>query len=231
MYAYGSYGSSTDPEFSSKRFSLVDRGFVFAMLHVRGGQEMGRAWYDDGKLLNKKNTFYDFIDCAEFLLAGKYGSPGKVAACGGSAGGLLMGAIANERPDLFTAIIAHVPFVDVIGTMLDESQALTAMEYEEWGNPRERKFFDYMRSYSPYDNVKAADYPHMLVTAGFNDPRVNYWEPAKWVAKLRELKTDDNLLLFKTNMGAGHKGLSGRFEYLRESALDYAFLLKVFSMT
>ena len=226
LYAYGSYGYSMHASFSSIRVSLLDRGFVYAIAHVRGGQEMGRAWYDDGKLLNKKNTFTDFIDCAEFLVKEKYTSSRRLCASGGSAGGLLMGVIANERPDLFAAIIADVPWVDCVTTMLDESIPLTTGEYDEWGNPNDKKFFDYILSYSPYDNVRNGDYPAILVLAGLNDSQVQYWEPAKWVARLRERKTDDNLLLLKTDMDSGHGGASGRFGKYREYALEQAFLIR-----
>ena len=225
LYAYGSYGSSVDPAFQSNRISLLDRGVVFAIAHIRGGQEMGRAWYDQGKMMNKKNTFTDFIAAAEHLVANGYTSKEKLAIQGGSAGGLLMGAVVNMRPDLFKAAVADVPFVDVINTMLDASIPLTAQEWMQWGNPRIKEQYAYMKSYSPYDNVERKAYPHMLVTAGLNDPRVGYWEAAKWVAKLRAMKTDNNTLLLRTNMGAGHGGASGRYDYLREVALRYAFML------
>jgi oligopeptidase B len=227
QYAYGSYGYSIDPTFSSSRLSLLDRGFIFVIAHIRGGEEMGREWYDNGKLLNKMNTFYDFIDCSSYLLDNKYTSKEKLFAMGGSAGGLLMGTIVNLRPDLYKGIIAAVPFVDVVTTMLDASIPLTTGEYDEWGNPNEKEYYDYMLSYSPYDNVAAQNYPHMLVTTGLHDSQVQYWEPAKWVAKLRTLKTDNNMLLLHTNMSAGHGGASGRFEYLREVAMEYAFMLYV----
>ena len=227
LYAYGSYGYSMHASFSSIRVSLLDRGFAYAIAHVRGGQEMGRAWYDDGKLLNKKNTFTDFIDCAEFLVKGKYTSSGRLCASGGSAGGLLMGVIANERPDLFAAIIADVPWVDCVTTMLDESIPLTTGEYDEWGNPADKKFFDYILSYSPYDNVREGKYPAMLVLAGLHDSQVQYWEPAKWVARLRARKTNDKLLLLKTDMESGHGGASGRFGKYRERALEQAFLISI----
>ncbi|WP_197901768.1 S9 family peptidase [Rhodocytophaga rosea] len=227
QYAYGSYGYSTDANFSASRLSLLDRGFIYAIVHIRGGQEMGRKWYEDGKLLKKKNTFTDFIDCSEFLIKEKYTSKEKLAAMGGSAGGLLMGAIVNMRPDLYKAVVAHVPFVDVINTMLDESIPLTTGEYDEWGNPNTKEYYDYMLSYSPYDNVKAQAYPHMLVTTGLHDSQVQYWEPAKWVAKLRTLKTDDNVLLLHTNMDAGHGGASGRFKKFKDTALEYAFIFKI----
>ncbi|MEL6535433.1 MAG: S9 family peptidase [Bacteroidota bacterium] len=222
---YGSYGFSRDPYFRKNVFSLLDRGFVYAMAHIRGGQELGRHWYEDGKLFNKKNTFTDFNDCTEFLLKEGYGDPKRVFAQGGSAGGLLMGAIMNMRPDLYKGIIANVPFVDVITTMLDESIPLTTGEFDEWGNPKDKEYYDYMLSYSPYDNVEAKKYPNMLVTTGLHDSQVQYWEPAKWVAKLRELKTDENILMLKTNMDAGHGGASGRFNSYYEVALEYAFLL------
>ncbi|MHB2148954.1 S9 family peptidase [Calditrichota bacterium LG25] len=225
LYGYGSYGISRDPYFSSNIFSLVDRGFVYAIGHIRGGGDLGRQWYEDGKLLKKKNTFTDFIACAEHLIKEGYTSEDKLSIAGGSAGGLLMGAVTNMRPELFKAVIAHVPFVDVLNTMLDPTLPLTVIEYDEWGNPNEEKYYWYIKSYSPYDNVSAQNYPNMLVTAGLNDPRVSYWEPAKWVAKLRATKTDDNLLLLKTNMGAGHSGASGRYDYLKEVAFDYAFLI------
>jgi oligopeptidase B len=225
LYAYGSYGYSLDAGFSSTRLSLLDRGCVFAIAHIRGGQEMGRFWYDDGKLLKKKNTFTDFIDCAEFLLAKKYTSKDKLFAMGGSAGGLLMGAITNMRPDLWKGIISSVPFVDVVTTMLDESIPLTTGEFDEWGNPKDKEYYDYMLSYSPIDNIEKKDYPNILVTTGYWDSQVQYWEPAKYVAKLRDMKTDNNLLLLHTNMEAGHGGKSGRFEALKEVALEYAFML------
>lgn len=227
LYGYGSYGANVEPSFSSNRLSLLDRGFVFAIAHVRGSGTLGRSWYDQGKLLNKKNTFTDFIACAEHLIAEDYTSAENLVASGGSAGGLLMGAVTNMRPDLFKAVIAKVPFVDVINTMLDASIPLTVIEYEEWGNPNEKAFYDYIKTYSPYDNVEAKAYPNLLITAGLNDPRVQYWEPAKWTAKLRLLKADDNRLLLKTNMGAGHGGASGRYEALKEVAFEYAFILDV----
>ncbi len=230
QYAYGSYGSSLDAYFSSVRLSLLDRGFVFAICHVRGGQEMGRQWYEDGKLLKKKNTFTDFIACSEFLIEQGYTQADRLVASGGSAGGLLVGAIANMRPDLYKVLVADVPFVDVITTMMDSSIPLTTYEYDEWGDPHEKEYYDYMLSYSPYDNVTAQAYPNMLVTSGLHDSQVQYWEPAKWVAKLRTLKTDNNLLLFKTNMEAGHGGASGRFSALKEVAFEYAFLLYVLNV-
>ena len=227
LYAYGSYGYSTDPEFSSARLSLLDRGFTFAIAHIRGGQDMGRAWYEDGKMFKKKNTFNDFVDCAQYLTKEGYTSPEHLYAMGGSAGGLLMGAVANMAPEQFNGIIAGVPFVDVVSTMLDESIPLTTNEFDEWGNPKKLESYEYMLSYSPYDNVEEKAYPNMLVTTGLFDSQVQYWEPAKWVAKLRDKKTDDNLLLLETNMDAGHGGASGRFERYKETALEYAFMLKL----
>jgi len=220
-----------DATFSSNRLSLLDRGFVFAIAHIRGGEEMGRSWYENGKLLKKKNTFYDFIDCSKSLIEEGYCSSKNLYAAGGSAGGLLMGAVINIEPDLYNGVIAHVPFVDVVTTMLDESIPLTTGEYDEWGNPNNEEYYHYMKSYSPYDNIDKKDYPNLLVTTGLHDSQVQYWEPAKWVAKLRELKTDDRLLLLKTNMSAGHGGASGRFEYLKEIALDYAFLMHLEGIT
>jgi oligopeptidase B len=225
QYAYGSYGSSQEPYFRSALLSLLDRGFVFAVAAVRGGQEMGRQWYEDGKLLKKKNTFNDFVDVTRFLVEKGYGAPDKIFAAGGSAGGLLMGAVINQAPELYRGVIAHVPFVDVISTMLDDSIPLTTGEYDEWGNPNEKAYYDYMLSYSPYDQVKAQAYPALLVTTGLHDSQVQYFEPAKWVARLREMKTDKNPLLFKVNMEAGHGGRSGRFNRLEETAEDYAFML------
>ena len=228
LYGYGSYGITIPDSFSTNRFSLLDRGFVYAIAHVRGGREKGQEWYDDGKLLKKKNTFLDFISCAEFLCEKKYTAPKKIIAQGGSAGGLLMGYIANERPDLFLGIIAQVPFVDICNTMLDEDLPLTVTEIPEWGDLKNNKeAFDYIRSYSPYDNVKKQDYPHMLITGGVTDPRVTYWEMTKWAAKIRDYKTDNNLLLLKMNMDAGHSGASGRYDYLKEVALDYIFCLTI----
>lgn len=225
LYAYGSYGHTIDPYFSSIRLSLLDRGFVYAIAHVRGGEYLGRQWYVGGKLLQKKNTFTDFIACSKFLIAENYTSPDHLYALGGSAGGLLIGAVINEAPELYNGVIAAVPFVDVVTTMLDNSIPLTTGEYDEWGNPNEKTYYEYIKSYSPYDNVKKQDYPHILVTTGLHDSQVQYWEPAKWVAKLRASKTDNNKLLLKTNMKAGHGGASGRFEALREDAEEYAFLL------
>jgi oligopeptidase B len=225
QYAYGSYGYTIPDSFSTTRLSLLDRGFVYALAHIRGSEYLGRDWYDEGKMLYKKNTFYDFIDCSQFLIDNKYTSAKHLYAMGGSAGGLLMGAIINMKPEIYNGIIAAVPFVDVVSTMLDDSIPLTTGEYDEWGNPNNKEFYDYIKSYSPYDNVEAKEYPHMLVTTGFHDSQVQYWEPAKWVAKLRELKTDSNLLFLDTNMETGHGGASGRFEALKETAKDYTFLL------
>jgi oligopeptidase B len=231
LYGYGAYGHSIDPRFSSDRLSLLDRGFVFAIAHIRGGAELGEEWHDHGKLLEKKNTFSDFIACAEDLISLRYTSSRHLAIMGGSAGGLLMGAVLNMRPELFHAAIAKVPFVDTLNTMLDPTLPLTISEYEEWGNPEDEKYYNYIRSYSPYDNVAAREYPAMLVTGGLNDPRVSYWEPAKWVAKLRALKKDSNVLLLKTDMGSGHFGPSGRYEGIKEVAFDYAFLLQAMAFT
>ena len=231
LYAYGSYGSNTEPYFSSTTLSLLDRGYVWAIAHVRGGEAKGRQWYEDGKMLHKKNTFYDYIDCGEFLAQEKYTSYQHMYGIGGSAGGLLIGAVANLAPDKFNGLIAAVPFVDVVSTMLDETIPLTTNEFDEWGNPKEKKYYDYMLSYSPYDQVKAQDYPHLLVTTGYYDSQVQYWEPAKWVAKLRDYKTDHNLLLLKTNMEAGHGGASGRFKRYNEIAFNYAFFLKLEHIT
>jgi oligopeptidase B len=225
QYAYGSYGYSMAPFFSSSRLSLLDRGFVYAIAHIRGGQEMGGKWYEEGKMLNKKNTFTDFINCSEYLVQNKYIAKDKLFANGGSAGGLLMGAITNMRPDLYKGVIAEVPFVDVITTMMDETIPLTTFEWKEWGNPNVKEEYEYMLSYSPYDNIEKKNYPNLLVTTGLHDSQVQYWEPAKWVAKLREFKTDKNLLLFKTNMSAGHGGSYGRFQALKDEALVDAFML------
>jgi oligopeptidase B len=230
LTAYGSYGMSYDPYFSTVRLSLLNRGFIFAIAHIRGGQEMGRAWYEDGKLLNKQNTFDDFISCSEYLISEKFTHSTQLVINGGSAGGLLMGAVVNKRPDLFKAVVADVAFVDVVTTMLDESIPLTTGEFDEWGNPKIKEFYDYMLSYSPYDNVEAQEYPSMLVTSGLHDSQVQYWEPTKWVAKLRTLKTDSNPLLLVTNMDAGHGGSSGRFERLKEIAREYAFLIDILGM-
>lgn len=225
LYSYGSYGSSTDPWFSSVRLSLLDRGFIYAIAHIRGGQEMGRQWYEDGKMFKKKNTFNDYVDVAGYLINEKYTSASHLYGQGGSAGGLLMGAVVNQAPELFNGIIAAVPFVDVISTMMDESIPLTTNEFDEWGNPKNLESYEYMLSYSPYDQVKAQKYPNMLVTTGLFDSQVQYWEPAKWVARLREMKTDDNLLILHTNMEAGHGGASGRFKRYRETAMNYSFLM------
>ncbi|OXA97263.1 S9 family peptidase [Flavobacterium hercynium] len=225
LYAYGSYGITMDTYFSSTRLSLLDRGFVFAIAHIRGGEDLGRQWYEDGKLLKKKNTFTDFIDCSKFVIDEKFTSPEHLYAEGGSAGGLLMGVIVNEAPELYNGIIAQVPFVDVITTMLDDSIPLTTGEYDEWGNPNNKQYYDYMLSYSPYDNVKAQHYPNMYVSTGLHDSQVQYWEPAKWVAKLRNMKTNDKLLFLDTNMDAGHGGASGRFEALKDLAKEFSFLL------
>ena len=225
LYAYGSNGITMDTYFSSTRLSLLDRGFIYAIAHIRGGEDLGRQWYEDGKLLKKKNTFTDFIDCSKFVIDQKYTSPEHLYAEGGSAGGLLMGVIVNEAPELYNGVIAQVPFVDVITTMLDDSIPLTTGEYDEWGNPNNKKYYDYMLSYSPYDNVKAQEYPNMYVSTGLHDSQVQYWEPAKWVAKLRDLKTNDKLLFLDTNMDAGHGGASGRFEALKDLAKEFSFLL------
>ncbi|WP_282073473.1 S9 family peptidase [Polaribacter atrinae] len=225
QYAYGSYGYTIPDSFSTTRLSLLDRGFVYALAHIRGSEYLGREWYEDGKMLNKKNTFNDFIDCSQYLIDNNYTSPEHLYAMGGSAGGLLMGAIVNMNPELYNGIIASVPFVDVISTMLDDSIPLTTGEYDEWGNPNDKEYYDYIKSYSPYDQVEAKEYPHIFVTTGFHDSQVQYWEPAKWVAKLRELKTDSNLLLLDTNMEAGHGGASGRFDALKETAKMYTFFL------
>ncbi len=225
LYAYGSYGYSIDAQFSSIRLSLLDRGFIYAIAHIRGGEDMGRHWYEDGKLLKKLNTFHDFIDTAKYLVANKYTSTDKLCAMGGSAGGMLMGGVINMNPELFKAVIAAVPFVDVVTTMLDDTIPLTTGEYDEWGNPNEKVSYDYMLSYSPYDQVQKKRYPNLLVTSGLHDSQVQYWEPTKWVAKLRDYKTDDSQLLLHTNMEAGHGGASGRFAAQKETALDYAFLI------
>jgi oligopeptidase B len=224
LYAYGSYGNSIDASFNSSRLTLLDRGFAYAIAHIRGGQEMGRQWYEDGKMMKKKNTFTDFVDCGEFLVKEKYTSSKHLYAQGGSAGGLLMGAVINLAPNLWNGVIAQVPFVDVVNTMLDESIPLTTNEFDEWGNPKNKDAYFYMKSYSPYENVEAKAYPNLLVTTGLHDSQVQYFEPAKWVAKLRATKTDKNLLLLHTNMEFGHGGASGRFDYLKDVALNYAFL-------
>lgn len=227
LYAYGSYGYSMDPTFSSIRLSLLDRGFAFAIAHIRGGQEMGRDWYENGKLLKKKNTFNDFIDCGKYLVENKYTSSDHLYAQGGSAGGLLMGAITNMEPELWNGIIAQVPFVDVIATMLDETIPLTTGEFDEWGNPKDKVYYDYIKSYSPYDNVEAKAYPNLLITTGYWDSQVQYWEPAKWIAKMRELRTNSNQLMMHCNMDVGHGGASGRFQRYKEVAMEYAFLLQL----
>jgi len=225
LYAYGSYGYTIPDGFSTTRLSLLDRGFVFALAHIRGSEYLGRHWYEDGKLLHKKNTFTDFIDCSKYLIKNKYTSAGHLYAMGGSAGGLLMGAIVNMNPELYNGIVAAVPFVDVVSTMLDESIPLTTGEFDEWGNPKDKEYYTYIKSYSPYDQVVEKAYPNMLITTGLHDSQVQYWEPAKWVAKIRALKTDSNILLLHTNMEAGHGGASGRFDALKETARDYSFLL------
>ena len=230
LYGYGAYGLSSDPTFRSDRLSLLDRGFVYAIAHIRGGADMGKPWHEDGRILTKKNTFTDFIACAEHLITERYTSRDRLAITGGSAGGLLMGAVLNLRPDLFAAVVTRVPFVDALNTELDATLPLTIGEWEEWGNPAEEQFYHYIKSYAPYENVTAQAYPPILVTAGLNDPRVSYWEPAKWVARLRSLKTDTNVLLLKTDMGAGHFGASGRYEHLKETAFNYAFLLQVLGL-
>jgi oligopeptidase B len=225
QYAYGSYGATMEPYFSTTRLTLLDRGFIFAIAHIRGGEDLGRQWYEDGKLLKKKNTFTDFIDCSRFLIQEKYTSAAHLYAEGGSAGGLLMGAVINMAPELYHGVIAQVPFVDVVTTMLDDSIPLTTGEYDEWGNPNNKKYYDYMLSYSPYDNVREQEYPNMYVSTGLHDSQVQYWEPAKWVAKLRTHKKGDAVLYLTTNMDAGHGGASGRFEAIKELAKEYAFLL------
>lgn len=225
IYGYGAYGATVDTAFDANRISLLDRGFVFAIGHVRGGSDMGREWYESGRMLNKKNSFTDFIACAEHLVREGFTSPNKLAIIGGSAGGLLVGACVTMRPDLFKAAICKVPFLDVVTTMSDPDIPLTALEYDQWGNPVEKEHFDYMLSYSPYDNIRPTDYPHILITTGLHDPRVAYWESAKFTAKLREMKKDNNLILLYTNYDSGHAGSSGRYDSLKETALDYAFLI------
>ncbi|HBI86992.1 MAG TPA: oligopeptidase B, partial [Sphingobacterium sp.] len=227
QYAYGSYGASMDPTFSSNRLSLLDRGFIYALAHIRGGEEMGRQWYEDGKMMHKMNTFYDFVDCGKYLIDRHYCTPEHLYAQGGSAGGLLMGVVANIAPELYHGIIAQVPFVDVVNTMLDDTIPLTTNEYDEWGNPNEKEAYSYMKAYSPYENIEAKEYPNLLVTTGLHDSQVQYFEPAKWVAKLRATKTGGTVLLLKTDMDYGHGGASGRFDYLKEIALEYAFLFKL----
>jgi oligopeptidase B len=231
LTGYGSYGSTSYATFNNNRLSLLNRGFVVALAHIRGGQEMGRQWYEDGKMMNKKNTFYDFIDCAEYLVKEKFTSKEHLYALGGSAGGLLMGAVTNLRPDLWHGIIAVVPYVDVVTTMSDPSIPLTTGEYLEWGNPANKEEYFYMKSYSPYDNVEKKAYPNMLVITGLHDSQVQYFEPEKWVAKLRAMKTDSNIILLHTNMEAGHGGASGRFDYLKDVALQYAFLFALEGIT
>lgn len=231
LYGYGSYGNSMEATFSSTRLSLLDRGFAFAIAHIRGGQEMGRQWYEDGKMMKKINTFTDFIDAGEFLVKEKYTSPEHLYAQGGSAGGLLMGAVVNMKPELWNGVIAQVPFVDVVNTMLDESIPLTTNEYDEWGNPNNKDAYFYMKSYSPYENIQKKNYPNILITTGLHDSQVQYFEPAKWAAKLRDMKTDKNAVLLKTEMAYGHGGASGRFDYLKDVAWDYAFLLKLEGIT
>jgi oligopeptidase B len=227
LYGYGAYGASIDPSFDSSVLSLLDRGFIYGVAHIRGGQEMGRYWYEDGKLLKKMNSFTDFISCGEYLLRHRYTALDRIFAIGGSAGGLLMGAVVNLRPDLFRGVIAAVPYVDAVTTMLDPSIPLTTGEYDEWGNPNDPVYYEYMMNYSPYDNVRPKPYPALLVTTGLHDSQVQYFEPAKWVAKLRATKTDSNPLILKTNMEAGHGGASGRFRRLRETAYRYAFILNL----
>jgi oligopeptidase B len=231
QYGYGSYGATIDPYFSISRLSLLERGFVFAIAHVRGGEYLGREWYEDGKMFSKRNTFTDFIACSKFLIDEKYTTADHLYASGGSAGGLLMGAIMNMAPELYAGIISAVPFVDVVTTMLDDTIPLTTGEYDEWGNPNLKESYEYMLSYSPYDQVKAQEYPNLLVTTGYHDSQVQYWEPAKWVAKLRELKTDSRQILFKTDMDSGHSGASGRYDALKEVAIDFAFLLDLEGIT
>jgi oligopeptidase B len=225
LYSYGSYGSSTNASFNSNVYSLINRGFVYALAHIRGGSDMGEQWYEDGKLMKKKNTFIDFVACADHLVKEKYTNPDKLAIMGGSAGGLLMGAVVNMRPELFKVVVAYVPFVDVMNTMLDTSLPLTTQEYEQWGNPNEKEAYDYMISYSPYDNVEKKSYPNILATGGLNDSQVGFQEPTKWVAKLRAMKTDNNITLLKINMKSGHGGATGRFDRLKELGFEYAFIL------
>lgn len=230
LYGYGSYGNAIHPSFRSSIFSLVNRGFVYAVGHIRGGDDLGYEWYESAKFLTKKRTFNDFIACAEHLIEEKYTSEKNIIIAGGSAGGMLIGNVINQRPELFKAAIAHVPFVDVLNTMLDETLPLTPGEFKEWGNPKEKDYFDYILSYSPYENVKTQNYPHLFVTAGLSDPRVGYWEPAKWVARLRDTKTDDSLLFMKTNMDYGHGGASGRFDYLKDIAEEFVFITDIFKI-
>jgi len=225
LFAYGSYGATMSAGFSTVRLSLLDRGFIYAIAHIRGSEYLGRDWYEDGKLLHKKNTFNDFIDCSKFLIKNNYTSAKHLYAMGGSAGGLLMGAIINMNPELYNGIIAQVPFVDIVSTMLDESIPLTTGEFDEWGNPKNKEYYEYMKSYSPYDQITTKAYPNMLITTGYWDSQVQYWEPAKWIAKLREYKSGDNILLLNINLEAGHGGASGRFDALKEVAREYAFIL------
>jgi oligopeptidase B len=225
QYAYGSYGYTIDPYFSTSRLSLLDRGFIYVICHIRGGQYMGREWYENGKMLKKMNTFTDFVACSKHLIAQKYTSADHLYAQGGSAGGLLMGVITNLAPELYKGIVSQVPFLDVVTTMLDESIPLTTGEFDEWGNPKNKEYYDYMLSYSPYDNIEAKAYPNILITSGFHDSQVQYWEPTKYVAKMRAMKTDKNYLFLDTNMDAGHGGASGRYEALKEVAKVYAFML------
>ena len=227
LYGYGSYGHTIDPNFSSLRLSLLDRGFAFAIAHVRGSEYLGRKWYEEGKLLKKRNTFYDFISCSEHLIEINYTSKKHLYAYGGSAGGLLMGAVVNMRPDLYNGVILAVPFVDVVTTMLDKDIPLTTSEYDEWGDPNNKEFYNYIKSYSPYDNLRNKRYPNIFVTSGFYDSQVQYWEPTKWVAKLREMEKNDSLLLYNINMSTGHSGSSGRFDFLKEKAKEYSFLLSL----
>ncbi len=231
LYGYGSYGASSDPGFVTNIISLIDRGFIFALAHIRGGAEKGRLWYENGKFLKKKNTFKDFISSAEALIEKGYTNQGNIVISGGSAGGLLVGATLNMKPELFKAVVAHVPFVDVLNTMLDDTLPLTQMEYDEWGNPQNKEYFEYIKSYSPYDNLFQGKYPHVFATGGLQDPRVCYWEPAKWLAKMRDLKTDQNYQVLYTHLDSGHGGASGRYDYLKEVALEYAFVLKVFGLS
>jgi len=226
LYGYGAYGISVEPYFTANRVSLLDRGFVFAIAHVRGGGELGRDWYERGKKMYKRNTFTDFIASADFLVARNYTRSGNIVCYGGSAGGMLIGAVVNMRPDLWRAAVAVVPFLDVLSTMLDDTLPLTVLEYDEWGNPNEARYYEYIGSYSPYDNIRAQEYPTMLLLSGLNDRRVQYWEPAKWTARLRTVKRDDNPLLLRTRMSEGHKGASGRYDYLRDVAVEYAFILE-----
>jgi oligopeptidase B len=230
LVGYGAYGFSFDPDFNANALSLIDRGFVYAIAHIRGGQELGRAWYEQGRLRNKKNSFSDFIACAEQLVAEGYTSPARLAITGTSAGGLLMSAVVNARPDLFGAVLARVPYTNVIAAMLDPNLPLTVIEYDQWGDPNDREQFDYLLSYSPYEHIAAQAYPPIMATGGFNDLQVPYWDPAKWVARLRARKTDDTMLILRTNMTAGHSGSSGRFSRLEETAFEYAFILKALGL-